>query len=83
MNTQVGHREPVSNSTQHCNVYIVIGQKVNMAARLMVKFGGCITCDEVTKTKSGLSQSQFKLIPDVVLKGISNPENIYEFSPEQ
>lgn len=56
---------------------------MNLAARLMVKFAGCITCDEVTKTKSGLSSDQFKLMPDVTLKGITNPENIYEFSPKQ
>lgn len=62
---------------------IVIGQKVNMAARLMMKFSGCITCDEVTKTKSALSEDQFKLMSNTTLKGITNPENIYEFSPEQ
>lgn len=61
----------------------VIGQKVNLAARLMMKFSGCITCDEVTMTKSALSPDQFKLQPNITLKGITNPENIYKFSPEQ
>lgn len=54
-----------------------------MAARLMMKFPGTITCDETTKTKSFLSADQFTLTPQVTLKGITNPENIYNFSPEQ
>ena len=62
---------------------IVIGQKVNMAARLMMKFPGCITCDETTKTKSTLSSDQFSMQPQTILKGITNPENIYKFSLEQ
>ena len=53
-----------------------------MAARLMMKFPNAITCDETTKTKSGLSGDQFNLAPPVVLKGITNPENIYTFSTE-
>jgi class 3 adenylate cyclase len=61
----------------------VIGQKVNMAARLMMKFLNCITCDEVTKIKSALSDDQFKLAPSTKLKGISNSERIYEFSIQQ
>lgn len=64
-------------------MYTVIGQKVNMAARLMMNFLNCITCDEVTKTKSALSNDQFKLAPYTKLKGISNPDRIYEFAIEQ
>lgn len=54
-----------------------------MAARLMMKFLNCITCDEVTKTKSALSKEHFKLAPATKLKGISNPDSIYEFTIEQ
>ena len=61
----------------------MIGQKVNMAARLFGKFKGRITCDEVTKTKSPLSEDQFKHLPNVVLKGITNREKYYEFAPER
>lgn len=64
-------------------IVIVIGQKVNMAARLMMKFQNCIACDEVTKTKSALSSNQFELKPVTALKGISNPENIYQLSLQQ
>ena len=61
----------------------VIGQKVNMAARLMMKFPSCVTCDETTKSKSNLPEGQFTMAPPVTLKGISNPENIYTFSTEK
>lgn len=73
-------------ASMHNSLYMshaVVGQKVNMAARLMMKFPGCITCDETTKTKSVLSSDQFCQKPLTSLKGISNPENIYEFSSEQ
>ena len=62
--------------------YTVIGQKVNMAARLMMKFPNTITCDDTTKTHSGITTSQFILALPVVLKGISNPEDIHNFSTE-
>ena len=63
--------------------YTVIGQKVNMAARLMMKFPNAVVCDETTHTKSGLGSSQFSLEPPVDLKGITNPEKIYRFLTER
>ena len=63
--------------------YTVIGQKVNMAARLMMAFPGSVVSDETTKTKSGLAPSQFVLQPPVCLKGIKNPENVYKFLTER
>ena len=65
--------------------YTVIGQKVNMAARLMVHFPNRVTCDESTRTKSGLADSQFTLEPlePEELKGITNPENVYTFLIER
>lgn len=62
--------------------YTVIGQKVNMAARLMIKFPNAISCDETTKSKSNIADNQFSLAPPVKLKGITNPENMYTFSLE-
>jgi len=61
----------------------VIGEKVNMAARLMMMFPNAITCDETTKSKSNIFPNQFSLAPPVKLKGISNPENIYTFLAER
>lgn len=89
MNTQVATL--YLHSFKYCHVYYthhtlcctVIGQKVNMAARLMMMFPNTITCDETTKTKSNINLSQFSLAPPVKLKGISNPENIYTFSTER
>jgi hypothetical protein len=49
----------------------------------MMKFPGCVTCDEMTKSKSNLPEGQFTMAPPVTLKGISNPENIYTFSIEK
>ena len=63
--------------------YTVIGQKVNMAARLMMSFPNTVVCDESTQTKSGLATSQFSLQPPVTLKGISNPEKIYTLLTER
>ena len=63
--------------------YTVIGQKVNMAARLMMAFPDSVVCDESTRTKSGLASSQFTLQPPVSLKGITNPENVYTFLTER
>ena len=62
--------------------HAVIGQKVNMAARLMMKFPNAIACDEATQSKSSLPNTEFTLAPPVTLKGISKPENIYTFSHE-
>lgn len=72
----------VSNVTFYLYLYLVIGQKVNMAARLMMKFPNVISCDETTRSKSSGPDNEFTLMPPVTLKGISNPENIYTFSVE-
>ena len=61
----------------------VIGQKVNMAARLMMKFPNAITCDDTTRTASGLPDSHFVLMPPTKLKGISQPENIFSFVTDE
>lgn len=63
--------------------YTVIGQKVNMAARLMMKFPNTVTCDDTTKSKSNIPNGRFALAPPVTLKGISNPEDIFTFSTDR
>ena len=62
---------------------IVIGQKVNMAARLMMKFPDLITCDESTKKTSRLPDHFFSPMPPTPLKGIQKPENIFSFTYEK
>lgn len=59
---------------------IVISQKVNMAARLMIKFPNAVTCDEATKIKSKLPEEDFTEQPTVVLKGIADPGSIFAYS---
>ena len=82
MNTQVKLINiPISYFITIPPLKTVIGQKVNMAARMMTNFPGCITCDETTKSKSYMSADQFTLVTPVTLKGISNPESIYKFAP--
>ena len=55
---------------------------MNMAARLMMKFPNAVTCEETTRSKSSLPNSELTLTPPVTLKGISKPENIYNVSLE-
>ena len=62
---------------------IVISQKVNMAARLMMNFSNAVTCDETTKIKSKLPEEDFIKQPPVVLKGIAEPGDIYAYSTEK
>lgn len=62
---------------------LVIGDKVNMAARLMTKFPDGLTCDDTTRLKSTLPQETFILAPPVKLKGIPTPEDIYFVSTDE
>ena len=61
-------------------IFIVISQKVNMAARLMLKFPDAVTCDETTKIKSKLPEEDFVEQPPVVLKGIADTGAIFAYS---
>lgn len=78
MNTLVQY-----NSEFKLHLAVVIGEKVNMAARLMIKFPDAITCDESTRSKSNLSLEQFVQTPPIKLKGISHLEDVYFVSTEQ
>uniref|UniRef100_A0A1X7VFP5 Guanylate cyclase domain-containing protein n=1 Tax=Amphimedon queenslandica TaxID=400682 RepID=A0A1X7VFP5_AMPQE len=63
--------------------YTVIGDKVNMAARLMTKFPDGLTCDDTTRLKSNLPPETFVLAPPVKLKGIPTPEDIFFVSTNE
>ena len=62
---------------------LVIGDKVNMAARLMTKFPDGLTCDDTTRLKSNLPPETFVLAPPVKLKGIPTPEDIFFVSTNE
>ena len=69
------------NSVYNCKIiFAVISQKVNMAARLMMKFPNEVTCDEATKIKSKLPEEDFTKQLPVVLKGIADTGTIYAYS---
>ena len=60
--------------------HLVISQKVNMAARLMIKYPNQVTCDETTMLKSKLPEEDFVEQAPVTLKGIADPGTIYAYS---
>ncbi|KAF5903801.1 adenylate cyclase type 10-like isoform X1, partial [Clarias magur] len=61
------------------NEYTVIGNKVNLAARLMMYYPGIVSCDWETRYYSGLPSCFFKDELEKDLKGVSNPGKIYSF----
>ncbi|XP_029789204.1 adenylate cyclase type 10-like [Suricata suricatta] len=66
----------VGHSVRH--EYTVIGQKVNMAARMMMYYPGIVTCDSVTYNSRNLPTYFFKELPKRVMKGVVDPEPIYQ-----
>ncbi|XP_023562081.1 adenylate cyclase type 10 [Octodon degus] len=58
--------------------YTVIGQKVNIAARIMMYYPGIVTCDSVTYNSSNLPAYFFKELPKKVLKGVADPGPVYQ-----
>ncbi|XP_075594672.1 adenylate cyclase type 10 [Balearica regulorum gibbericeps] len=89
--TLLGEKEAVSvavtGGTVFCGVighpgrheYTVIGQKVNLAARMMVQYPGLVCCDAVTYAASQLPPYCFKELPAREMKGISSPDTIYQY----
>ncbi|XP_054667428.1 adenylate cyclase type 10-like [Grus americana] len=87
----LGEKEAVSvavtSGTVFCGVighpgrheYTVIGQKVNLAARMMVQYPGLVSCDAVTYAASRLPPYCFKELPAREMKGISCPDTIYQY----
>lgn len=57
----------------------VIGQKVNLAARMMVHYPGLVSCDAATYAASRLPPYYFKELPERKMKGISHPGTLYQY----
>ena len=57
---------------------VVIGQKVNIAARMMMYYPGIVSCDSVTYDGSNLPAYFFKELPKKVMKGVADPGPVYQ-----
>ncbi|XP_064226781.1 adenylate cyclase type 10 [Aotus nancymaae] len=76
----------VASGTVFCGIvghtlrheYTVIGQKVNIAARMMMYFPGIVTCDSVTYNGSNLPAYFFKELPKKVMKGVGDSGPFYQ-----
>ncbi|XP_032147386.1 adenylate cyclase type 10 [Sapajus apella] len=76
----------VASGTVFCGIvghtlrheYTVIGQKVNLAARMMMYFPGIVTCDSVTYNGSNLPAYFFKELPKKVMKGVGDSGPYYQ-----
>ncbi|XP_077012997.1 adenylate cyclase type 10 isoform X2 [Tamandua tetradactyla] len=58
--------------------YTVIGQKVNIAARMMMYYPGIVTCDSVTYNGSNLPAYFFKELPKKIMKGVADSGPVYQ-----
>ncbi|XP_053882125.1 adenylate cyclase type 10-like [Malaclemys terrapin pileata] len=59
--------------------YTVIGQKVNLAARMMMYYPGLVSCDAVTYANSRLPHYFFEELPRTEMKGVVNPGVVYHY----
>ncbi|XP_065450147.1 adenylate cyclase type 10-like [Chrysemys picta bellii] len=59
--------------------YTVIGQKVNLAARMMMYYPGLVSCDAVTYANSRLPHCFFEELPRAEMKGVVNPGVVYHY----
>ncbi|XP_043860540.1 LOW QUALITY PROTEIN: adenylate cyclase type 10 [Dromiciops gliroides] len=59
----------------HCKV---IGQKVNIAARMMMYYPGIVTCDAVTYSNCSFPSYFFKELPKQHMKGVAEPGPVYQ-----
>lgn len=57
----------------------VIGQKVNLAAQMMMSYPGLVTCDTTTNANSGLPPYYFKELPERKMKGFKHPITVYQY----
>ncbi|XP_068787531.1 adenylate cyclase type 10-like, partial [Struthio camelus] len=77
----------VTSGTVFCGVvghrvrheYTVIGQKVNLAARLMEHYPGLVSCDAATYAASRLPRWCFKELPEAKMKGVVDPGPVYQY----
>nr|XP_005319900.1 adenylate cyclase type 10 isoform X2 [Ictidomys tridecemlineatus] len=58
--------------------YTVIGQKVNIAARMMMYYPGIVSCDSVTYNGSNLPAYFFKELPKKAMKGVGDSGPVYQ-----
>ncbi|XP_065259432.1 LOW QUALITY PROTEIN: adenylate cyclase type 10-like [Emys orbicularis] len=59
--------------------YTVIGQKVNLAAWMMMYYPGLVSCDAVTYANSRLPHYFFEELPQTEMKGVVNPGMVYHY----
>uniref|UniRef100_A0A452IIZ4 Guanylate cyclase domain-containing protein n=1 Tax=Gopherus agassizii TaxID=38772 RepID=A0A452IIZ4_9SAUR len=59
--------------------HTVIGQKVNLAARMMMYYPGLVSCDAVTYANSRLPHYFFEELPQAEMKGVVNPGVVYHY----
>ncbi|XP_062437657.1 adenylate cyclase type 10-like [Rhea pennata] len=77
----------VTSGTVFCGVvghrvrheYTVMGQKVNLAARLMEHYPGVVSCDAATYAASRLPRSYFRELPEAKMKGVVDPGTVYQY----
>ncbi|XP_062447265.1 adenylate cyclase type 10-like [Rhea pennata] len=77
----------VTSGTVFCGVvghrvrheYTVMGQKVNLAARLMEHYPGVVSCDAATYAASRLPRSYFRELPEAKMKGVVDPGAVYQY----
>uniref|UniRef100_A0A4W3HBF1 Guanylate cyclase domain-containing protein n=1 Tax=Callorhinchus milii TaxID=7868 RepID=A0A4W3HBF1_CALMI len=58
---------------------VIIGRKVNLAARLMMTYPGVVSCDEQTHYHAKMPSSYFSELPKRAMKGVQNPGPIYQY----
>ena len=51
-----------------------------MAARLMMNYSNMVSCDSETRLRSKLDQGLFEELPEITLKGLDDPGQIYEYN---
>jgi adenylate cyclase 10 len=79
MGTRLSETGLVNNSS-----LLVIGSKVNMAARLMMNYPSIMSCDEETYKAAitKLNKQDFEALPFKPLKGIADPGVIREYNKD-
>lgn len=75
----VYHEEHRLEFKPFLSFHTVIGQKVNLAARMMMYYPGVVTCDSVTYFTCKLPQHFFEELPCIDMKGVLNPGKVYQF----
>lgn len=73
-----------SKTTAYFPTPLVIGSKVNMAARLMMNYPSIVSCDEETYKAAiaKLNKQDFESLPSKPLKGIADPGVIREYTKD-